>query len=77
MRGRMKLTYDDLAAGSDVHIARELDARTIEIAARSDMAEEFDALIAHIYEDMTRGFAMFPKMGANGFYASAEIMRTS
>ena len=68
------VSFDDLAAGSDIHIVVPL-AGAILIQPRPECEEEFDTLVAHLYEVEDRGFAIFPKMGPSGFYASAEVMR--
>lgn len=68
------VSYDDLAAGSDIHIVVPLTGAIL-IQPRPECEEEFDTLVAHLYEVEDRGFAIFPKMGPAGYYASAEVMR--
>ncbi|WP_453977924.1 hypothetical protein [Brevundimonas sp. Marseille-Q4549] len=70
----MKLTFDDLAAGSDIHIVVSMSGAIL-IQPRPDCEEEFDTLVTHLYEVGDRKFAILPKMGPHGFYTSAEVMR--
>lgn len=73
----MKLTFNDLAAGSDIHVARCIDGQSFEITPTPDAEEEFDKLIGHLFDDPARSYAIFPRLGDNKLYASAEIMRTN
>jgi hypothetical protein len=68
------VSYDDLAAGSDIHIVVHVSGAIL-IQPRPECEEEFDTLVAHLYEVEDRGFAIFPKVGAERLYVSAEIMR--
>ena len=68
------VSYDDLAAGSDIHIVVHLSGAIL-IQPRPECEEEFDTLVAHLYEVEDRGFAIFPKVGPERIYVSAEIMR--
>ncbi|GEM_PF-1958266 len=68
------VSYDDLAAGSDIHIVVHLSGAIL-IQPRPECEEEFDTLVAHLYEVEDRGFAIFPKVGPERLYVSAEIMR--
>lgn len=68
------VSFDDLAAGSDIHIVVPLTGAIL-IQPRPDCEEEFDTLVAHLYEVEDRGFAIFPKVGPERLYVSAEIMR--
>ena len=68
------VSFDDLAAGSDIHIAVPLTGAIL-IQPRPDCEEEFDTLVAHLYEDIHRAYAILPRMGPSGLYESAEVMR--
>lgn len=68
------LSYDELAAGSDIHFAREV-AGAIVIAPLPDCLEEFDALVGHLYEVEDRDFVILPQVGTSGLYESAQIAR--
>lgn len=68
------VSYDDLAAGSDIHIVVHVSGAIL-IQPRPECEEEFDTLVAHLYEVEDRGFAIFPKVGPERLYVSAEIMR--
>ena len=68
------VSYDDLAAGSDIHIVVHLSGAIL-IQPRQECEVEFDTLVAHLYEIEDRGFAIFPKVGPERLYVSAEIMR--
>ena len=68
------ISYDDLSAGSDIHIVIYITGAIL-IQPRPDCEEEFDTLVAHLYEVEDRNFAILPKIGPKGFYASAEVMR--
>lgn len=70
----MMVSYDELVAGSDIHISREV-AGAVVMFARPDCQQEFDTLVAHLYEALDRDFAIFPKLGEAGLYESAEIIR--
>lgn len=68
------VSYDDLAAGSDIHIVVHLSGAIL-IQPRPECEEEFDTLVAHLYEVEDRDFAIFPKVGPERLYVSAEVMR--
>lgn len=68
------VSYDDLAAGSDIHIVVHLSGAIL-IQPRPECEEEFDTLVAHLYEVEDRNFAIFPKVGPERLYVSAEVMR--
>lgn len=68
------VSYDDLAAGSDIHIVVHVSGAIL-IQPRPECEEEFDTLVAHLYEVEDRGFAIFPKVGPERLYVSAEVMR--
>lgn len=67
-------SYDDLAAGSDIHVVSPLSGAIL-ILPRPDCEDEFDTLVAHLYEQPDRNYAILPKVGPAGGYASAEVMR--
>lgn len=68
------VSYDDLVDGSDIHIVLYVSGAIL-IHPRPDCEIEFDTLVAHLYEIEDRNFAIFPKMGSESLYVSAEIMR--
>lgn len=68
------VSYDDLAAGSDIHIVVHVSGAIL-IQPRPECEVEFDTLVAHLYEVEDRGFAIFPKVGAERLYVSAEVIR--
>lgn len=75
MRGLMTRTddtpsYDDLAAGSTIHVVSPLSGAIL-ILPRPDC----DTLVAHLYEQPDRNYAILPRVGPKGGYASAEVMR--
>lgn len=72
--GYAMVSFEDLAAGSDIHICVPLTGAIL-IQPRPDCEEEFDTLVTHLYEVEDRQYAILPKMGPAGFYASAEVMR--
>lgn len=54
------VSYEDLAAGSDIHIVVHVSGAIL-IQPRADCEIEFDTLVAHLYEIEDRNFAIFPK----------------
>ncbi len=68
------VSYEDLAAGSDIHIVVHVSGAIL-IQPRADCEIEFDTLVAHLYEIEDRNFAIFPKIGSESLYVSAEVMR--
>ena len=68
------VSFDDLAAGSDIHDAHEVAGKVV-LTPRADCHDEFHTLVGHVYEVLDRGFAIFIKQGERGLYESAEIMR--
>ena len=70
----MLLSFDDLAAGSDIHIAVSMRG-SILIRPWPDCEEKFDTLVTHLYEIEDRKFAIIPKLEADRLYVSAEVMR--
>jgi len=67
------VSFEDLAAGSDIHICTPLTGAIL-IQPRPGFEREFDALVTHLYEVVDRKYAILPKTGSTGLYASAEVM---
>ena len=68
------VSFDDLAAGGDIHIVVSLNGAIL-IQPRPDCEVEFDTLVAHLYETEGRKFAILPKMGTAGVSVLAEVMQ--
>ncbi|MET3780406.1 hypothetical protein ABIC32_001036 [Brevundimonas sp. 1080] len=67
------VSFEDLATGSDIHICTPLSGAIL-IQPRPGFEQEFDALVTHLYDVVDRNYAILPKTGSAGLYASAEVM---
>jgi len=68
-------SFDALAAGSEIHRVRHIDEQTIEISPQPESSVEFDSLVDELRDDVRRDYAIFPRLGDDRRYSSAEIAR--
>ena len=68
-------SFDALAAGSEIHRVRHIDEHTIEISPQPKSFTEFESFVDGLRDELRRDYAVFPRLGNDSRYASAEIIR--